>query len=129
VVALAAGVRLSRVRVGRERRWINVAQIEYYLSTCPRVGLTRAAPAGLFRCVRDSAWLSAQYLDAGRWRSAATLVYEITSGLGPLERIGFEEAMALLRSRGGRPDSIDERARAGDASSVEVAASELLSGA
>jgi hypothetical protein len=88
-----------------------VVTIDYYVSTCPRQGLTRARPAGLFRCVQGEKWLSGQYLEGGKWRLSPTLVYELTSGLNPLERVEFDEAMAVLEVMGARPDSIDERAR------------------
>jgi hypothetical protein len=91
-----------------------VVAIEYYVSTCPRQGLERANPAGLFRCVRAGSWLAAHYLEAGKWRQSSTLAHEMTSGLGPLQRIGFDEAMAVLRARGGKPDGIDERAQGAD---------------
>jgi hypothetical protein len=100
----------SSNRGGRESE--PLVTVEYYVSTCPRQGLSRQNPAGLFRCVRGESWLSAHYLDESHWRLSDTLAHELAAGYGPLERIGFEEAMAVLQSRGGRPDSIDERAAA-----------------
>jgi hypothetical protein len=101
----------SSHRGGRESE--PLVTIEYYVSTCPRQGYSRQNPAGLFRCVWGESWLSAHYLDECHWRLSDTLAHEMAAGYGPLERIGFEEAMAVLASRGGRPDSIDERAGAG----------------
>ena len=94
-----------------ERRWASLIEIEYYASSCPRRGLTRDDPPGLFRVARGERWLAAHYLGEGEWRRSPLLPHEIMSPIGALERISLEEAMTVLRRRGVRPDFLDDRAR------------------
>jgi hypothetical protein len=86
--------------------------IEYFVSTCPRVQPERDAPAGLFRRISADSWLSAHYVEDGRWRLSTTLPHELTSGGIRLRRVSSSEAMAALAALGGRPDSFDRRAGA-----------------
>jgi hypothetical protein len=90
---------------------VALIDIQYYATTCPRQGYTRASPAGLFRVARGEGWLAAHYLGDGGWRRSALLVHEIMSPVSSLERISLDEAMEVLRRRGARPDSLDDRAR------------------
>jgi hypothetical protein len=49
----------------------------------------------------------AYFLRDGKWEPSWSLVHEMISGLGLLERISFCEAMEFLRAGGGIPDAID----------------------
>jgi hypothetical protein len=85
-----------------------LATVDYYVSTYPLRGLTRAHPAALFRCIRRSErWVMAYFLRDGKWEQSWSLVHEMISGLGLLERISFGGAMEVLRAGGGIPDAID----------------------
>jgi len=116
---------------GAERRWTSLIEIEYYASSCPRRGLTHDDPPGLFRVARGDRWLAAHYLGDGEWRRTPLLLHEIMSPIASLERISIEEAMTVLSRRGGRPDSLDDRARHPSAGAavrgeVEVALAESV---
>jgi hypothetical protein len=115
------------VREG-QAKVVELIDIEYYASTCPRRGYTRANPAGLFRVARSERWLAAHYLGDGEWRRSALLVHEIMSPIGPLERISFGEAMEVLRRNNARPDSLDDRARHPSAATPQSVAVMLAEG-
>jgi hypothetical protein len=94
--------------------------IEYFVSTCPRLQLEGGAPAGLFRRISADSWLSAHFVEDGRWRLSTTLAYELTSGAIALQRVPVQEAMAALAALGGRPDAFDRRAGAAEGAVVET---------
>jgi hypothetical protein len=49
----------------------------------------------------------AYFLRDGKWEQSWSLVHEMISASGVIERVSFGEAMEVLRAGGGLPDAID----------------------